>query len=291
MSSILLPGNSSASIEILENSELGLHVKKTCTGATSFRLIRQIEKQKEFKNSDRIRTPKIFDMQESKFSVEVSMEYIRGQDFISFTNTASKKEFDLIVGLLIDLIKEEFEQSTLSEFPLVAWKSKTSSVLKHCLEKKILSQADIEIIDNFLNQNIPKKILLGRCHGDLTFSNVIVENANNICIFDFLDPPINTPYEDAAKFLQDAQFFWSIKKYIGNFDDVRVKIYWSHAADMLLTSLSKICDFDLLRKFQILGLLRILPYTTDTSVIQFLTDSLIKEVKSDSNSSMRRRVK
>jgi len=291
MSSILLPGNSSALIEVLENSEFGLHVKKTCTGDSSSRLIRQIEKQREFKNSDKIRTPKIFDVHVSKFSVEASMEYIRGQDFISFTNIASKKEFELIVGLLIDLINEEFKQSTLTEFPLVAWQAKVNSVLRHCLEKKLLSQLDIDLIDNFLNRDIPKKILLGRCHGDLTFSNVIVENINSICIFDFLDPPISTPYEDAAKFLQDAQFFWSINKYIAHFDDVRVKIYWSHAADMLRDSLSEICDFNLLRKFQVLGLLRILPYTTDKAVIQFLTDSLIKEVKSDSNSSMRRRVK
>jgi len=291
MSSILLPGNSSASIEILENAKFGLHVKKTCTGDSSFRLIRQIEKQKEFKNSNRVRSPKVFDMQVSKSSVESSMEYVRGQDFISFTNTASKKDFDLIVGLLIDLISEEFKQSTFSKFPLGVWKAKVDSVLMHCLEKKIFSQLDIDLINNFLNQDLPKKILLGRCHGDLTFSNVIVENANSICIFDFLDPPINTPYEDAAKFLQDAQFFWSINKYIAHFDNVRVKIYWSHAADMLRDSLSEICDFDLLRKFQVLGLLRILPYTTDESVIQFLTYSLIKEVKSDFNSSVRRRVK
>jgi hypothetical protein len=279
MSSILLPGNSRASIEILESAEFGLHVKKTCTGDTSFRLIRQIEKQKEFKNSERIRSPKVFDMKISKFSVEASMEYVRGQDFISFTNTASKKEFDLIVGILIDLIREEFKESIMTEFPIDIWNSKVNSVLRHCVEKHVFSQLDVDHIDNFLNQDLPKTILLGKCHGDLTFSNVIVETSNSVCIFDFLDPPISTPYEDAAKFLQDAQFFWSINKYIAHFDDVRVKIYWSHAADVLRDSLSEICDFELLRKFQVLGLLRILPYTEDESMIKFLADRLIKEVK------------
>jgi len=137
-------------------------------------------------------------------------------------------------------------------------------------------------------QSIPDQILLGECHGDLTFSNIIVERPGKICIFDFLNPPFETPYEDAAKFLQDAQFFWSIMKHKGNFDKTRVMIYWSYAESILRSELEKICDFNTLRKFQILGLLRIIPYTFDDKILQSLRKLVTNEVENDLSSSLRR---
>jgi hypothetical protein len=219
------------------------------------------------------------------------MEYIRGDDFITYTNSASKEEFEKTVSILIDFISSEFENSKLENFPYDVWESKVKSVINVCKDQNHFSSSMLEELDAFLLEQLPEKIHIGNCHGDLTFSNVIVERFDRVCVFDFLDPPFETPYEDVAKFLQDANFFWSINKHLGSFDKTRVKIYWSHASEMLLEKIGAMCDLKTLRKFQVLGLLRILPYTTDLTLIQFLKESLNKEVKNDSFTSVWRRVK
>jgi len=148
-----------------------------------------------------------------------------------------------------------------------------------------LVKVDFHDLEKYLIENIPENLLIGKCHGDLTFSNIIVERERSVYTFDFLDPPVESPYEDAAKFLQDAQFFWSLQKFSGECDKTKVKVYWSFAAELLRNGLSAKCDMLLLKKFQLLGMLRIVPYTNDKSKLKFL-ESCLQGLLDDFNSTM-----
>lgn len=285
-----LPGNSNAKLEMEFDPNLGHIVKKTCNGKAGKRLLVQSEKQSNFRTNSTIRTPAIFRNEVESDRVTIVMEYVRGSDFVLFTNSATRDEFETSSKILVSMIKNEFLQGKISKFPTLLWIEKVNETLEKCLERSVFSAKENQRLKSFLLSEMPEEIILGECHGDITFSNVIVEKPDLLCVFDFLNPPIETPYEDAAKFLQDAQFFWSIMKHTGEFDRTRVKIYWTHAAEMLRNELKGICDFSLLKKFQTLGLLRIIPYTADDHVIHFLKNHVMNEVESDLSASLRRRI-
>lgn len=50
----------------------------------------------------------------------------------------------------------------------------------------------------------------GRCHGDLTLSNIIVEGSR-AHVLDFASLPIESPAIDACKLLQDAVHGWAVR--------------------------------------------------------------------------------
>lgn len=283
-----LPGNSSANIELHQMNDGVQVVKKSCRGAAGKRLVLQIEKQKSFQNSNTLRTPQVFNVIQLEDRTDVLMEYVRGSDFVSYTNCASFDEFSKTIEILTRFVKKEFESSKMTKFPVEVWKSKIEQVLLCSQEKQIFKENEQECIASFLLDSLPSEILQGTCHGDFTFSNVIVERYDKLCLFDFLDPPIETPYEDLAKFLQDAQFFWSLLKYTSSCDKTRVMIYWEFAARYIKNELSDLCNHELLRKFQVLGLLRILPYTSDAFVIKYLRSNILCEVMRDISPTMRR---
>lgn len=267
---IILPGNSSATISVKNNFAGELIVEKTCTGSQAERLLRQANKQLSFVSRQRIRTPRITNLITERNLTKIEMEYVKGQDLVSFTTTSGKEEFTDVIGQIIEFILQEFNESVHVEFPIKKWTTKVEDTLSK-LPDNFTEKQDLE---KCLLQNLPETILVGPCHGDLTFSNCIVERNGNLCVFDFLDPPIETPYEDAAKFLQDAQFFWSLQKFKGECDKTKVKIYWSFAENLFKSKLNSHYNPDTLEKFQVLGLLRIIPYTRDEETLRFLLDSI-----------------
>ena len=52
-------------------------------------------------------------------------------------------------------------------------------------------------------------VSVGFCHGDLTFSNLLVNaKSRRIALFDFLDSFVESPLQDLAKLRQDTAYFW-----------------------------------------------------------------------------------
>lgn len=279
---IKILGNSTATVEIEKDQQGRLFVKKSCVGKDASRLLLQASKQNSFDGFGGIKTPKIFETKHSENRTELRMEYINGLDFIRFTNLANKNDFIEVIQKLINLINQEFEESNLLPFPLKTWNSKVKQVIHSCSTQV---KVDLPNIEKILLSDLPEHLPIGKCHGDLTFSNVMVERDKTIYVFDFLDPPIESPYEDVAKFLQDAQFFWSLQKFNDNCDKTKVKIYWNYAAQLLENRIFERCDRKILKKFQLLGLLRIVPYTKDVDKLKFLEGNL-QGLLDDFNSTM-----
>jgi hypothetical protein len=268
---VKLPGNSQAHIEICSVNGQQF-IKKTCTGLAAIRLLKQIKKQREFTPTDRVASPRIDKITIAGDVVSVFMEYIVGLDFVTYTSCCEVDDFNQSIDSLVSIVIDEFRSSTIMPFPREIWLKKVDSA---CSCESIDSEI-VRECRTILTTDLPNEIPIGPCHGDLTFSNVIVSANNTLFVFDFLDPPIETPYEDVAKILQDADFFWSLQKFNGKCDVSRVKIFWEHAANMLRQKMHEILVPELLRKFQILGLLRIVPYTNERKIVEFVTSSLRK---------------
>jgi len=279
---MLIPGHSSADIQILYANDLTF-LRKIARNDNKDRLLLQAKKQEQFLAFERISAPKIFRVFKDGNDTIIDMEYVRATDFVTFTASANFDEFLETVKSLVNMIRLEFEESSLQRFPLEVWSQKVSDVFEESKKRHLLDEYEVSRIVKFLNEDLPSDILMGRCHGDMTFSNVLVRDDKTLCIFDFLNPPIETPYEDVAKFLQDVRFFWSLNKFTGQCDKTRVKIYWERAEKIAINDLKDYIDFRVLKKFQILGLFRILPYTSDQKIVQYIMKCMSQEVEIAAN--------
>lgn len=271
-----ITGNSRATVEAVtvENRHV---IRKTCIGEDSSRLLRQIKKQISYDCTPGIRTPEVLKIDSRHLSCEVTMEFICGLDFVTFTNQSSYDEFEDSVRKLAIMVKKEFEKSEVAKFPIVSWLAKVESVTSGSRNRGVPDDV-LDIVRKFLTDSIPEEIPFGACHGDLTFSNLMVERDGTICTFDFLDPPIETPYEDVSKLLQDTEFFWTLTKYSEQCDRTRVMIMWSHARRIILEELEEWIDPKILAMFQVMTLMRIIPYTSDESVIKYIVDCILRKV-------------
>ena len=271
-----ITGNSRATVESVVIDSMHV-VRKTCIGEDSGRLLRQIEKQVSYECTAGIRTPEVLKIDSRQLSCEVTMEFVCGLDFVTFTNQSSYDDFENSVRKLVLMVKKGFEKSEVKSFPTSSWLAKIDSVANGSRNRGVSDEV-LDIIKKFLIKSIPDKIPFGDCHGDLTFSNLIVERDGTICTFDFLDPPIETPYEDVSKLLQDTEFFWTLTKYTGQCDRTRVMIMWSHARRIILQELDAWLDPKILAMFQVMTLMRIIPYTSDESVIKYIVDCILRKV-------------
>ena len=129
------------------------------------------------------------------------------------------------------------------------------------LEKcsKVFEQLPIEI-----------EIPIGKCHGDLTFSNILF-NGNNYYLIDFLDSFIESPLLDLVKIRQDSKYEWSRLMYEGEVDLVRLSIISQKIDNEIDTYYSQYAWYrEYYHVFQLMNFLRILQYAKEEKVTNYL---------------------
>ena len=114
------------------------------------------------------------------------------------------------------------------------------------------------------------QIPVGKCHGDLTFSNILF-TSNKFYFIDYLDSFIETPIQDIVKLRQDTLYFWSTQMYSKRYDKIRLKIIFKYIDDKINKYFSTneyyYVNYNIL---QLMNILRILPYVKKESVRDFL---------------------
>lgn len=286
---IKIVGNSGCPVEIVQDSENLPIVRKSCNLQISDRLFQQIKKQTDFKHS-MIKSPKVERQIIDNDRYVVEMQYVKSLDFVTFTGTSTNENYEKVCDVITDFIKEEFDSSSFQRFPVEDWGRKVLEVSKKSFDQNKVNRETLLEIENFLLSELPRDILVGKCHGDLTFSNILISESNEVFFIDFLNPPIETPYEDFAKILQDTEHQWSVHHYNGACDKSGVKIRWKYFENLMFEKLKSSIDLKTLKKIQVLSLFRIVPYTEKSHILGFLLDSIIKEISFASNTTMRGRV-
>jgi len=262
----------------LEKLDNDVVITKSSSSKDFDRLSKQMAKQEEFSNKYskkfKINTPRIIKNKDNKFY----MEYVYfSENFIDFmvkgnirkTNWFLKKIFTIIDNYLQECEYDYLQKGILKE--------KIDSV-KENLSKNNYIEFDSSFIQEnlkYLYSNLEKieniKIPLGICHGDLTFSNILIDcNDMNIYLIDFLDSFIESPILDIVKIRQDTKFYWVTNMYSDNFDknsiiltlnfmDKEVKKYFSK-----YEFFNKTYEF-----FEKLNILRVLQYSNDNKMSFF----------------------
>ncbi|MFI3243606.1 MAG: phosphotransferase [Akkermansia sp.] len=284
MTEIEIKGHSGCGVKIIK-AEGGLVVVKNSTDKKYFeRLLRQINKQKNFKasNHKNIKVPQILNVRQSEDEVSIEMEYIYSKNFIEYFEFADYDKIHTTLALLIRFIDTEIGQSPLKKVNSSFIQEKFDDVCKN-VEANAQLKAYPEIPAlmaqcSTLFQGLDATIELpcGTCHGDLTFSNMLFNNRNRDCyLIDFLDSFVESPIIDIVKIRQDTAFMWSPLLYNKSYDAPRLNMIMQFIDSGIERYYAQ---YDWYVRyypiFQLMNFLRILQYAKEEKIITYLIKTI-----------------
>lgn len=269
-------GHSGCQIDVVrEDGKLYVYKSTRDLGYLN-RLCLQGKKQQEAANLglQHIRVPRIFNISRDDESVSIKMEYVYSKSFVGYFEYAGFEQISYFVDALRLFLDYEINNSTLELVEVEVLRQKFYDVKKKTLNNQSLV-GDEEIV-NILNESEKhfteaKDMMLpvGKCHGDLTFSNIMF-NGNNYYLIDFLDSFIESPLLDIVKIRQDSAYLWSQLMYSGECDSIRLKIVADKIDKEIVSYASQYEWFKHYGLFQLMNFLRILQYAKERKVIDYL---------------------
>lgn len=243
------------------------------------RLKKQALKQKEYllKAFDII-VPLIIDENETDSEYYFDMEYYRSLDVFSYIDICNKNEIDIFINRIFSFIEQQIYTSKITNVYKQDIINKLNDISKALSNNsyKIFFQ---DYINNLvLNICDTKEIVIpiGECHGDLTLSNILVQN-NKIIFIDFLDSFIETPLQDIVKLRQDTKHLWAFNLLEKKYDFTKLKIIMEYL-DKKIDKYFQKYDFynNYYNLFQKINLLRIVPYAQNEQILEYIKCELIK---------------
>ena len=274
-----LKGHSGCRLELHEVKGVPLFVRKLSRDLDyNDRLRMQALKQSSFKQTPSIFSPSVLSMHFTDSVQYFDMEYIGGDDFVTFTCGCRRASLDAIANVLFSFIDNSIEGCEWIDFPIDDYSKKVLDTLNTVKEKDKLSAKLFEEVRSFLlSGDFSKKFPSGYCHGDLTFSNMIVtEHDLKIALIDFLDQGFESPLHDLVKLRQDTKYYWTLNLYSSTVDETKVKIAWAHIDRMLQARFFENQEITYYySKIQVLNFLRILKYTQNKKMDSFVRKCMI----------------
>tara|TARA_B100000131_G_C18086269_1_gene600292 strand:+ start:760 stop:1593 length:834 start_codon:yes stop_codon:yes gene_type:complete len=266
-----IEGNSGCEISIFNKSHHAFVRKKSAGPEYNKRLIAQAEKQNrlkvEFSSLSKIFVPEVVEVSDDNFV----MKFFHGDDAVTFFDNCSIQQLSSLVDTITCLLKYEIEHSSASSFDKDVFLDKFLAV-----EKKIdRSELDFDKIRIYFESLPVEDIPTGMCHGDLTFSNILFDKKENVCLIDFLDTFYETPLQDMVKIRQDTVYNWSKLMCKKICDPTRYDMVMKYLDSKLHSCFSEY-DFynSYYSAFQIMNHLRILPYAKNDLVKRHVTSKL-----------------
>ena len=216
------------------------------------------------------------------------MEYVYGKNFISFFEYADKMIIDKFIKTICEYIRNEIEASMcVIDYETNELYKKWQSVKSNMLEVYSVDNENTSkyvndimyIIDKcdriFVKDMKFKNFYVGKCHGDLTFSNIIFRD-NEYALIDFLDSFIESPIMDIVKLRQDTKYKWSTLMYNSkDYDKTRYDMICKYIDDKLDFEFSKYEFYNESYKvFQLMNFLRIVQYAKKDEVTEYLIETI-----------------
>ena len=120
----------------------------------------------------------------------------------------------------------------------------------------------------------PVHVPVGPCHGDLTLSNILFKG-DHLYLLDFLDCYVESPLQDIVKLRQDTRFGWSLQLYQADFNWTKIQITLRYLDQKIEgTFLPDEWYFRHSELFQLVNLMRVLPYCADAKTAALIIASL-----------------
>ena len=275
---IQVKGHSGCQIDIVNDGNNLYIYKSTHDPKYINRLYLQAKKQQEAcrRAYQHIRIPEIFEIDKTDEHLIIKMEYVYSKNYIDYFEDAGFDNISYFVKALKIFMNAEIEDSPLQKVNTQVVKDKFLDVCNKCHVNEFLKgdkevEALLEKCSKVFEQlPIEIEIPIGKCHGDLTFSNILF-NGNNYYLIDFLDSFIESPLLDLVKIRQDSQYEWSRLMYEGDVDLVRLSIISQkidHEIDSYYSQYVWYREYYYV--FQLMNFLRILQYAKEEKVTNYL---------------------
>ncbi|HEX8332433.1 MAG TPA: phosphotransferase [Segetibacter sp.] len=285
---IKMEGRSGCRLEVMKSGEHVIIKKHSSSIAYNKRLIKQAEKQQHFFQNlpaeSRFSTARVIDILPSQDSLaSFTMPYLFSEKYSDHLEKISFSDLKILLQDIINYLSQNIRQSKY-EFVDGAIISSKVEELKTTIQRNIHmgdSRFLWEVI-NFLEKNVPSDPLpIGKCHGDLTFSNILFSDSK-IYFLDFLDSFIESPVIDIVKLRQDTCFKWSVM--LEKQMPVHKKNKIIQTFDYLDNEIAAFCSNELgmgtwYNYLQVFNLIRIFPYLDKREEMAFIEKSLRRIIK------------
>lgn len=247
------------------------HVYKVCQTDQS-RFLKNIKKQNNFINSY-INAVPILDQGIINGNNFIKMPLLQCENSLIWLSKTNIENINNLIITITNYFNSIIENSKIQIFNNKKWENKIESIYGKVLDKDLQF-----IIEKIYCIDTSKLFYYGECHGDFTLSNLfITQNKNNISIdaIDFLDVFINSPIHDLVKIRQDTKHLWTLKLLEESLDKNRIIIvlnYIDEKIAQIINGNDIISHYYLY--FQILNLLRIIPYNKDPAIFAYLKQEI-----------------
>ena len=113
---------------------------------------------------------------------------------------------------------------------------------------------------------------MGRCHGDLTLSNLLVQEHldDRLVIIDFLDSFVESPLADLAKICQDLFYGWTLRQQTRPYDRTRLFVIFQCFREQLFAAYDKEPWFVFFKPMLVINQLRVLQYAKTVPDAEYL---------------------
>jgi aminoglycoside/choline kinase family phosphotransferase len=129
------------------------------------------------------------------------------------------------------------------------------------------------------------RIPIGLCHGDLTLSNILVQEhqGDRIVLIDFLDSFIESPLADLAKLRQDLVHGWTLQMLRSRDDFIDgVRLYVLHRRLYERVVLAPFAAEPWFAFgfffFSVVNQLRVLQYSKDAAIATYLMRTIVRDL-------------
>ena len=277
-----LQGRSGCAVTLRETADGVIVRKHSRSRSYNSRLVRQCEKHESsialLRGLPGIAVPKVLDsgIDSESGLAWYDMEYIAGEKFSEFLVRLPVRELEQVFEHIVGLMRFEFTRSRTQE-------TRQDIFIRKLRELSCVFASDRDRFafaeDRCLQLlgSIPDVPLRrGFCHGDLTFSNLILQDGI-IYLIDFLDSFVESPFIDFVKLRQDTKHLWSltVDSSLQRHEINKISQVFAFFDNILLENLRLTpaeeawCQF-----LERMNLLRVLPYLDNVAEIAFVRNIL-----------------
>jgi hypothetical protein len=253
----------------------GKFIIKTCLTDRN-RFLKNIEKQKTFTN-EHIKSVSV--LQEGIIDNKnfIKMQFLKCENPLEWLAKTNTENINKLTNVLLNYFNSILHKSIIKDFDYNIWINKIIDV-----NNKIYDIELKNILNTLKTKTFKNKFYYGNSHGDFNFSNLFITEENNdinIYAIDFLDTFIHSPINDIIKLRQDLKHLWTLQHLDNsNIDKNTIIIILNHIDNKITSMINNdIILSEYYNHFQILNLMRIIPYINEQITFDYLKTE-IKEL-------------
>jgi hypothetical protein len=236
------------------------------------RFIRNINKQKNFVNKYIKAVPILEDgIKDDKHFVV--MPLILESNPMVWLSSVKLDSFFLFEQKIMLYFRSLIQASEQKRFEYKIWYDKIDELYGKITDEQLRS-----ILMHLRSKQFQGPFYYGDCHGDFTMANMLIYK-DEIYLIDFLDTFINSPLNDIVKLKQDTASYWTLHLFHNKeIDRNRVSILLNHLdnkINILIKSESALDEY--YNSFQLLNLLRIIPYVKNSRTFDYLKSIIVRD--------------